>query len=482
MVAFGTAALGDTAVSHPNAPVVAMAATPDGQGYWVATADGGVFTFGNAPFFGSADGDVLNKPIVGMAATPDGLGYWLVAADGGLFTFGDAPFLGSTGAVDLNKPIVGMAATNDGLGYWLVAADGGMFAFGDAAFFGSTGAIALNRPIVGMARTPDGLGYWLVAADGGIFTFGDAPFLGSAGSVDLDKPITGMAATPDGLGYWLVAADGGLFTFGDAPFLGSEAGIPLTVPVVALASAPGGTGYWMAVGDSPLDGPVSSYVDGRDGVVTAAVYDVATGQSYDLRPGVAEDEASMVKVDILGTLLSQLGDPPALPAATQSLATAMIEDSDNNAATALWNEDGGSAGVAVFNQRIGMRATDLSACCWGLSTTTPEDQLDLLRHIIIPNAVLDFSQRLYALGLMERVNPAQAWGISGGVPAGVTVALKNGWLPLNGNGDWQVNSIGWVDGDGRDYLIAVETTGNPSEGYGISTIEDIASHVWAASA
>ena len=38
----------------------------------------------------------LNKPIVGMAATPDGDGYWLVASDGGIFSFGDAAFYGST--------------------------------------------------------------------------------------------------------------------------------------------------------------------------------------------------------------------------------------------------------------------------------------------------------------------------------------------------------------------------------------------------
>jgi hypothetical protein len=38
-----------------------------------------------------------------------GNGYWLVAADGGIFTFGDAQFFGSTGAIRLNRPIVGMA-------------------------------------------------------------------------------------------------------------------------------------------------------------------------------------------------------------------------------------------------------------------------------------------------------------------------------------------------------------------------------------
>ena len=119
----------------------------------------------------------MAKPIVGMAATPDGQGYWLVATDGGVFSYGDAKFYGSTGAIHLNQPIVDMEATPDGLGYWLVASDGGVFTFGDATFYGSTGAIHLNQPIVGMSATPDGLGYWLVASDGGVFTYGDATVL-----------------------------------------------------------------------------------------------------------------------------------------------------------------------------------------------------------------------------------------------------------------------------------------------------------------
>jgi predicted lipoprotein with Yx(FWY)xxD motif/ribosomal protein L24E len=122
----------------------------------------------------------LNKPIVGMAATSDGKGYWEVASDGGVFTFGDAKFDGSLGGTHLNAPIVGMAATPDGGGYWLVASDGGVFTFGDAAFFGSTGGMVLNKPVVGMAATSDGKGYWEVASDGGIFTFGDAAFFGAA--------------------------------------------------------------------------------------------------------------------------------------------------------------------------------------------------------------------------------------------------------------------------------------------------------------
>ena len=91
-------------------------------------------------------GTALDAPVVGMAATPDGKGYWLVAADGGVFAFGDAGFYGSMGAKPLNQPVVGMAATPDGKGYWLVAADGGIFAFGDAAFYGSMGGEPLDKP------------------------------------------------------------------------------------------------------------------------------------------------------------------------------------------------------------------------------------------------------------------------------------------------------------------------------------------------
>jgi hypothetical protein len=221
-----------------NQPVVSMAITPDEGGYWMVAADGGVFAYGDAPFYGSTGNLTLNKPIVGMAATPDGKGYWFVAADGGIFAYGDAGFYGSTGNLVLNQPIVGMAATPDGKGYWLVAADGGIFAFGDAQFYGSTGNLVLNQPIVGMATTPDGKGYWLVAADGGIFAYGDAPFYGSTGNLVLNQPIVGMAATHDGRGYWFVAADGGVFSFGDAPFEGSLAGSGIT-GVTGMVVAPG---------------------------------------------------------------------------------------------------------------------------------------------------------------------------------------------------------------------------------------------------
>ena len=153
--------------------------TNPGDGYYVFGQQAELAGFGNDNYLTYLDGPSnlnLNKPIVGMATTRDGAGYWMTGSDGGVFANGDAAFYGSTGNLHLNKPVVGMAATPDGRGYWLVASDGGIFSFGDAAFYGSTGNLHLNKPVVGMAATPDGRGYWLVASDGGIFSFGDAAF------------------------------------------------------------------------------------------------------------------------------------------------------------------------------------------------------------------------------------------------------------------------------------------------------------------
>jgi hypothetical protein len=72
-----------------------------------------------------------------MAPSPGGTGYWLVASDGGIFTYGDAAFYGSTGTIPLNQPVVGMEGSGAGSGYRLVAADGGVFTFGSSPFFGS---------------------------------------------------------------------------------------------------------------------------------------------------------------------------------------------------------------------------------------------------------------------------------------------------------------------------------------------------------
>ena len=215
------------------------------KGYLVTDRAGRVSAFGAATWHGDLSRYTLSAPVIAIEATPDGQGYWLLGADGGVFTFGDARFFGSTGGLRLAAPVVGMAVTPDSRGYWVVARDGGVFSFGDARFFGSTGGLRLASPVDGIAVAPGGSGYWLVAGDGGVFTFTRDGFYGSLGGVHLARPIVGMSSTPDGRGYTLVGSDGGVFTFGDAPFYGSLGSSPPASAIVDLSPAPADNGYYL---------------------------------------------------------------------------------------------------------------------------------------------------------------------------------------------------------------------------------------------
>jgi hypothetical protein len=246
MIGFGSVDQDAPNLPQPlNSPVFSGVATPDGKGYLLASADGGVFASGDATFEGSAGAEPLQGPIVAMAVTKNAKGYWLGALDGGVFAYGNAQFYGSMGSTHLNQPIVGMAATPDGKGYWLVASDGGIFSFGDAQFYGSTGSLTLNAPIVGMAATPDGGGYWLVAADGGIFNYGDASFYGSAGSQDLPDPAVGMVASPNGGGYLIATENGVVIPYGNAQAFGGLTLDPTATQISAIIGNNQGTGYWL---------------------------------------------------------------------------------------------------------------------------------------------------------------------------------------------------------------------------------------------
>jgi hypothetical protein len=181
----------DTQMTYAYSGGRSMAADPTG-GYWTVNWVGVITAYRGAPTFGSPalSGVKLSKPIVGMAATPDGQGYWLVASDGGIFTYGDAAFYGSTGDIHLNQPIVGMAATPDGQGYWLVASDGGIFTYGDAAFYGSLGGGSSR--VLGIIVSPPLAGYGLVATNGSANTF-SSPVAGADESASAPTPT----AIPD---------------------------------------------------------------------------------------------------------------------------------------------------------------------------------------------------------------------------------------------------------------------------------------------
>ncbi len=201
-----------------------------------------IIAAGDAQVYGNSGELKLNLPVVGMASTPSGKGYWLVASDGGIFAYGDAQFYGSTGAIKLNKPIVGMTSTASGNGYWFIAQDGGIFAYGDAQFLGTPAEDNLTTPVVGMAANPTGTGYWVVTGNGTVYWYGAAATGSAQDATSISNgQIVGIASNPSGSGYWLAAnrtgpaasiwQSGGLKnnTLNAALALGEKLGIRTTV-------------------------------------------------------------------------------------------------------------------------------------------------------------------------------------------------------------------------------------------------------------
>jgi hypothetical protein len=217
----------------PN-QAVDLEPTPSGDGYWVVDNLGKVYNFGTAPHFGNADRSrfASGERVTSLSATPNGLGYWIFTSRGRVLALGNARHFGDMAAKTLNGPVLDSVATPSGNGYYMVASDGGVFSFGDARFRGSMGGKTLNAPVQSLVPDPDGVGYWLVASDGGVFSF-LAPFRGSMGSKTLNRPISGMVAF--GNGYLMVAEDGGIFNFSDKSFHGALGSCPAASAVISVA-------------------------------------------------------------------------------------------------------------------------------------------------------------------------------------------------------------------------------------------------------
>lgn len=229
-----------------------------------------------------------------------------------------------------------------------------------------------------------------------------------------------------------------------------------------------------------LEQALHDYLEGRTGHVTVGVEDLVTGDRLLHRPGHRQWTASIVKLEILETLLAHHHAPLQPERAAQ--ARRMIEQSSNTDANTLWADVGQAKGLRAFGRRVGLTHTYPAAATgpgysWGHTLTTPGDQLRLLALTARRNRILTDEDRHFIRHLMTHVEADQRWGVSTGVSSHAVVALKDGWLELR-YGDWQVNSIGRVRAAGTDYMIAVMTTGSPSMSYGVATIEHVSRIVW----
>lgn len=224
--------------------------------------------------------------------------------------------------------------------------------------------------------------------------------------------------------------------------------------------------------DALLAKAMRSVTPTGDQKVSVAVLDLTSGESATYG-GAAFDTASIVKVDILATLLLQAQDAGRqLTATEKSYATTMIQNSDNNSATALWDIIGTADGLDAANKTFGLTGTTGgTGPLWGLTQTTAADQLALLQQVFGDDSKLSSASRSYIQGLMKQIEADQQWGVSAAAD-GSKWALKNGWLARSTTGLWDVNSIGRVTGtDGDAYLVAVLSKGSTTQTKGISLIE-----------
>lgn len=225
---------------------------------------------------------------------------------------------------------------------------------------------------------------------------------------------------------------------------------------------------------------VRAYVRGRPGKAGVMATDLRTGLSFGENEKGDFVTASVMKVDILASLVLRRQGGRSLSDGQRELAGQMIRESDNSAADALYSAAGGSDGVRKANRRLGLRDTTPFAGSWGSSLTSPSDQVLLLRSLVSDTSPIAASGRGYILGLMGSVLREQAWGVSAAARGGERVALKNGWTPVYHQGHgWAVNSVGRITGPDHDFLVAVCSGDSPTMEAGVATVEHMADMVVA---
>ncbi|MFF7789400.1 serine hydrolase [Streptomyces sp. NPDC007991] len=265
-----------------------------------------------------------------------------------------------------------------------------------------------------------------------------------------------------------------------ARVLAAAVGTGVLVPLVATATpaaaaTPAVTCTSARAGlAAKLKQDITAALATRKGTVAVGLYDRSTNTTCTLRASSAFDSASVVKVTVLATLLWDAKKHNRyLTDRENTLAKAMITKSDNAATSTLWKQLGMTK-IKGFLTAAGMTQTKPGANgYWGLTQITVTDEQKLLKLLTAKNTVLSDNSRAYILKLMGQVVSSQRWGTPYGVPSGVTVAVKNGWLQRSTNG-WRVHSVGAFKGGGHDYMITVLSHGNSTMNYGIATIQAVA--------
>ncbi|HCI78910.1 MAG TPA: class A beta-lactamase [Ktedonobacter sp.] len=206
-----------------------------------------------------------------------------------------------------------------------------------------------------------------------------------------------------------------------------------------------------------LSPTLASYLNGIGSNVGAFVYDVTRQQYYSYNADTQFMVASSMKVPIMLTFLNMTEQQNREPNDSEmQLLTTMIENSNNDSASALFSEVGSGSGVDSYMQQLGIKDFSADDGSWGYSLITPRSMVKLLT-LLQTGKILTAQDRQLALSLMEQVESDQQVGVGDTAPSNATVALKDGWVPAP-DGSWVMNSSGIVTSGKETYIISVYTT------------------------
>lgn len=249
------------------------------------------------------------------------------------------------------------------------------------------------------------------------------------------------------------------------------------VSLVTPSAAPTGSAR------ARLDQAMAAFSQNTD-LLGVAVRDRVSGVDFDFRADYASQSASMAKVmlSVMALRGARAAGGEADFATRTHISRALI-DSDNDAADALWDAWGRRPAYDETARALGLPPTthpDDTRDFWSWTWTTPSDHRLLMHHLVTGTPALVDGDRRYLLDVMGKTNPEQTWGVGNPRSRQVKVQLKNGWVQFQSTDNlWAVNSVGHVEGGGRDY-VACFMCRVPSFDEGRALLDAIGASVWDA--
>ncbi|WP_433210825.1 hypothetical protein ACQP00_48990 [Dactylosporangium sp. CS-047395] len=200
----------------------------------------------------------------------------------------------------------------------------------------------------------------------------------------------------------------------------------------------------------------TAFVQKQSGTFGIIVRDRQTGQTWSAGDTKATTwTASTIKLAIATDLLErQQAKEITLGSADKANLDKALINSDNDAATALWNKYDGPGMLDRFKSAYGMGGLKVISgyeTFWRNLECSAEDLQNLMSYVL---EKLDPAGRTYLVTTLRKVASNQRWGVWAAGSA-LKPGNKDGWAekPVDGKNVWVTHTVGFA-GDGERYVVA----------------------------